>query len=73
MYRFPATLVTWLFAPEWLTVEEAAQLTGRDPETIQELVARGCLDTKEIAGAIRIEKHSLRECHETLFEVAPNV
>jgi hypothetical protein len=28
--------VTWAFTPDWLTVEEAAELSGHDPEVIRE-------------------------------------
>ncbi|MGB9872941.1 MAG: hypothetical protein ACPLYD_14950 [Anaerolineae bacterium] len=36
LQREEITLVTWAFTPDWLTVEEAAELSGHDPEVIRE-------------------------------------
>ena len=68
----PATLVTWVSAPKWLTVKEAAQLTGWTEEMLQELWEAGCIDTREEHGTIYVEKQSLRECQDTLFEARLN-
>ncbi|MCX7855984.1 MAG: helix-turn-helix domain-containing protein [Anaerolineae bacterium] len=63
------TLVTWAFAPDWLTVEEAAELSGHDPEVIRELIEDGTLETREEGGVYLIEKASLREFQEALLLV----
>jgi hypothetical protein len=59
------TPVVWAFAPEWLTVREASELSGYDEATIRVLVQDGALDTKRGL----IEKASLREFREALWEV----
>jgi len=48
------TPVTWALAPEWLTISEAAELSGFEPELLAWL----------------IEKQSLRENQEALALVA---
>jgi hypothetical protein len=40
------TPVTWLAAPDWLTVSEAAWLSGHDPETTGWLIQDGDVDTR---------------------------
>lgn len=67
--RMP-TLVDWAFAPEWLTPAQAAALMGPaySADSILALVDLGAVDTK--AGpALLIEKRSLREYRESLWEV----
>jgi hypothetical protein len=59
------TPVVWAFAPEWLTVREASELSGYDEATIRWLIQDGALDTKQGL----IEKASLREFREALWEV----
>jgi len=60
------TLVSWAFAPDWLTIEEASALSGHPPEVLEWLVQDGALDTGRDG---LIEKASLREFQETLLEV----
>lgn len=64
--RRVATPVDWLFAPDWLTIEQACELSGWDPETMQEIIDEGGVDLND-AGLI--EKQSLHDFQETLAEV----
>jgi len=57
------TPVSWLFAPEWLRVEEACHLSGHDRETMLWMVADGAVDT-DLDGLIC--KRSLYEFQEAL-------
>ena len=66
----PATLVGWVFAPDWLTVTQAAGLVGLDAAGILDLITLGAVDTKDDgAGGHLIDKESLREYRDTLWEV----
>ncbi len=58
-----AMLADWVFAPDWLTVEQAAWLSGHDRATMQRLVDDGCvdLDTRGL-----VDKRSLWEFLEAL-------
>jgi hypothetical protein len=64
--RRVATPVDWLFAPTWLTVQQACELSGWDPESLQEIIDEGGVDLND-AGLIH--KQSLYEFQETLAEV----
>ncbi len=57
-----ATLVDWLFAPEWLTVEQACFLSGWDTASMLEIMDEGGV---ELNNAGLIEKRSLLEFQET--------
>ncbi|HEY76225.1 MAG TPA: helix-turn-helix domain-containing protein [Thermoflexia bacterium] len=63
------TLVTWAFAPEWLTVEEASRLSGYSVNTIAWLAREGAIDIAD-GTELLIEKESLREFQESLLEIA---
>ena len=63
------TMVTWIAAPEWLTIGEASYLTGHDPETVRWLIDDGAFEVRREGGAWLIDKVSLREYQETLLEV----
>lgn len=65
----PATLVDWTFAPEWLTLEEAARLSGHDAETLRWIIEDGGVDTREEGDAVLIETRSLREFQESLIDL----
>jgi hypothetical protein len=58
-----ATLVDWLFAPQWLTVSEACRLSGWDRAAMLEIIDEGGVDLDDRG---LIEKDSLREFNETL-------
>ncbi len=64
-------LVTWLAAPDWLTPSEAAALLGpnEDVTSILALMQTGAVDWEEIDGRLLIEKRSLREYQDSLWEV----
>lgn len=68
VYR-QVTLVTWAFAPEWLTVEEASRLSGHSVSTIVWLAREGAIDIADDTELL-IEKESLREFQESLLEIA---
>jgi hypothetical protein len=61
------TPVTWLAAPEWLTVDEACHLSGRDRGTLLFWVSDGDVDTN-VDGLIA--KDSLHEMLEALVLLA---
>ena len=67
----PATIVTWTFAPDWLTLGQAAALIGwRDETGIMALIDDGAIVAEvNAAGGWLIEKRSLREYQEALWEV----
>jgi hypothetical protein len=58
-----ATLVDWLFAPQWLTVPEACRLSGWDRAAMLEIIDEGGVDLDDRG---LIEKESLKEFNETL-------
>ena len=60
------TLVSWAFAPDWLTLEEASALSGHPLDILEWLVKDGALDTGHDG---LIEKASLYEFRETLLEI----
>lgn len=61
-----ATMVDWVFAPEWLTIEQACQLSGWDRDTMLLIIDEGGVD---LDNAGLIERASLREFQETLAEI----
>ncbi|MFZ2358214.1 MAG: hypothetical protein WA040_02605 [Anaerolineae bacterium] len=67
--RLPS-LVDWVFAPEWVTPEEAAFLMGRgyDLAAIHDLVSIGAFDLRDAPdGGYLIERESLREYQDALL------
>lgn len=69
--RMPASIVTWTFAPEWLTPAHAAQLLGPaySEASILALVEIGAIVAEEDAGGWLVEKRGLREYRDSLWEV----
>jgi len=67
--RKPVTIVTWAFAPDWLTAEEASELSGFDAGTLRWLIEDGSLDTRYEGDGWLIEKLSLWEYQEALLDV----
>jgi hypothetical protein len=61
-----ATVVDWLFAPDWLTFEQACFLSGWDADQMVEIIREDGVDLDD---AGRIEKQSLREFQEALLDV----
>ena len=61
-----ATMVDWMFAPEWLTVSEACRLSGHDRGTMLHIVDVGGVDTNDQG---LIDRWTLYEFQETLVEV----
>jgi hypothetical protein len=72
--RFPmtrvVTLVSWAFAPEWLTIQEASELSGHNADALRWLIQDRVLDTKHQDDACLIEKASLREFQEALLKTS---
>ena len=60
------TPVTWAFAPDWLTVEQASCLSGHDEDTVKWLILDGGVDAKRDGGAWLIDKASLHDYQEAL-------
>ncbi len=67
--RRTVTPVSWIAAPEWLTVQEACDLSGHDVETVQWLIRDGAVEARYEDGRWLIEKASLREFQEALLLV----
>jgi len=63
------TPVSWAFAPEWLTVKEASELSGHDLDAMRWMIQDGAVDTRRTGDTWLIEKASLREFQEALLEV----
>lgn len=63
------TPVMWAFAPDWLTIQEACDLSGHDAATIQWLIENGAVDAEREGDTWLIEKRSLWEFQEALAEV----
>jgi len=57
------TPVTWIEAPEWLTIEEACYLSGWDRDSMLEIIDEGGVDLNDEG---LIEKESLYEFQESL-------
>ena len=64
------TPVTWALAPEWLTISEAAELSGFEPELLEWLIEDGGVDAEQFGDRWLIDKSSLREYQEALALVA---
>jgi len=64
------TPVTWLEAPAWLTVSEAARLAGLSVEAVRWLVEDGSIDAQGIGGDLRIDRLSLSEWLAALEDLA---
>ncbi len=60
------TPVSWAFAPEWLTIRQAAELSGHDRETLGWLIQDGAVDARRWGKTWLIEKVSLREFQDAL-------
>jgi excisionase family DNA binding protein len=66
----PATLVSWIDAPEWLTLQEAAHLSGFEFALLYEIIEDGGVEAERFGDRWLIEKESLREYQEALVMVA---
>ena len=55
------TPLMWLYAPEWLTIQEACLLSGWDPDVMQQIIEEGGVDLNSEG---LIEKRSLYEFQE---------
>jgi hypothetical protein len=58
-----ATTVDWLFAPDWLSIEEACFLSDWDRDAMLEIIDEDNVDLDDDG---RIEKQSLYEFQECL-------
>ena len=63
------TLVSWIAAPDWLTIHQAAYLSGHDPDTLRWMIQDGAVDAKRAGDTYLIDKASLREFQDTLLEI----
>ena len=66
----PVTMVAWIYAPEWLSLSEAAALSGPNPAMVESLIYDAGMDAREADGQSLISKESLREYLETALEAA---
>ena len=60
------TPVHWIVAPEWLTVEQACDLSGHDRGTMLQMAKDRVVDVEREGSTWLIEKKSLWEYQETL-------
>jgi excisionase family DNA binding protein len=58
--------------PEWITYEEAQQLTSLGRTTLWRLVKSGELRTAQVGRAVRISRESLKAYMERAAEGAPD-
>ncbi len=66
----PATIVTWTFAPDWLTPGQAAALLGWDEAAMLALIDQAAIVAEDFGPAgWLIEKRGLREYRDALWEV----
>jgi len=63
------TPVTWLAAPDWLTIPEAAWLSGHDEDTIEWLICEGDVDARREGDGWLVDKWDLHDFQETLADV----
>lgn len=72
-HTMPATIVTWAFAPEWLTPADAASLMGPaySADAIVTLIEIGGIVAEPSPDGLLIEKRSLKEYQESLWELTP--
>ncbi len=63
------TLVTWAFAPEWLTIAQAMELSGYDVETVLWLVQDGALESRQEGETWLVEKASLWDFQDALLDI----
>jgi len=63
------TPVSWVFAPEWLTVGEASHLSGHDKDTVLWLIEDGDVEAKQDGDTWLVNKWSLHEFQEALAEI----
>jgi hypothetical protein len=65
----PTTLVSWIAAPDWLTIHEASDLSGHDPDTLRWMIQDGAVDTRVVDGQHLIDAKSLEEYQKCLLWV----
>jgi hypothetical protein len=65
-HRRAVTPVSWVFAPNWLTLKQATGLSGYSRHTLRWLIQDGAVDAKRQGNAWLIEKNSLREFQDAL-------
>ena len=64
-----ASMVDWMFSPEWVTLDQASFLTGHDADTLRDIIADGGVVAERAGAGWLIEKESLREFRDALLEV----
>lgn len=70
MPAMPATMVTWAFAPDWLTPAQTAALLGCDEAAILALIDEAAIVAEATdAGGWLVEKRGLLEFRDALWEV----
>jgi hypothetical protein len=65
----PATLVDWIAAPDWVTLLDAARLTGYNVSTLLGFIESGAVEAMETDGGTLIHTQSLREFTELAYEL----
>ena len=62
-----ATMVDWLFAPEWLTIEEACFLSGWSESAMKEIMEEGGVDLNDEGLIERESLYEFNECAALIF------
>ena len=63
------TPVSWLAAPDWLTIQQACYLSGHDEDTMRWLIQDGDVEAKHNGNTWLTDKASLHGFQECLLEV----
>ena len=53
-------------APEWLTADQASELSGHSPEVLQDLISDGGVEVRREDGTWYVERESLHDFEECL-------
>ena len=60
------TPVAWAFAPEWLTLAQAAHLSGHDESFLGDIVNDGGIDSRFVDGSLLVSRNDLHEYQSSL-------
>ena len=61
--RHVATPIDWFFAPDWLTIRQACELSGWDPKSLQEIIDDGGVDVDDVGHCPRADGNATAADH----------